>query len=109
MYSIDYLQHFTHELFKTMGCPQEDASTLADVLLAAEKRGISSHGLIRVKDYYQMWQKGRINLHPRVSIIRETPGTATVDGDGAFGMVAARRSMEIAIEKAGQEIGRAHV
>lgn len=102
MYSAEYLHNFTYGLFRKVGCPEQDAATLADVLLAAEKRGISSHGLIRIKDYYQMWRKGRINIQPNIRVLRETPGTAVVDGDGAFGMVAAKRSMQIAIDKAKQ-------
>jgi LDH2 family malate/lactate/ureidoglycolate dehydrogenase len=102
MYTVDYLQAFTEKLFQKIGCSVEDAFTIAEILLAAERRGISSHGMIRVKDYYQMWQKGRINIHPNIKVIREMPGTAVVDGDGAFGMVAAKRSMQLAIDKAKQ-------
>ncbi len=100
MHSISYLEEFTYQIFRTIGCSAEDAGTIAQILMAAEKRGISSHGLLRVKDYYQMWKKGRINIEPSVSTVRQTPGTAVVDGDGGFGMVAARKSMEVAIEKA---------
>jgi len=102
MHTIDYLRDFTGRLFQKIGCSKEDASTIAEILLAAERRGISSHGMIRVKDYYQMWKKGRINIHPNISVIREMPGTAVVDGDGAFGMVAAKKSMQLAIDKAKQ-------
>ena len=49
-----------------------------------------------------MHEKGRINVNPNVQITRETPSTAVVDGDGAYGMVAAKKSMQIAIEKARQ-------
>ncbi len=83
-----------------MGCPDHDAQVVADVLIAAELRGIPSHGLMRVKDYYQMVCLGRINTKPIVKIQYETPSTATVDGDNALGPVAAIKSMVIAIEKA---------
>jgi L-2-hydroxycarboxylate dehydrogenase (NAD+) len=39
-------------------------------------------------------------VNPDVRIVHESPSTAVVDGDNAVGMVAARKSMEIAIEKA---------
>jgi LDH2 family malate/lactate/ureidoglycolate dehydrogenase len=70
------------------------------VFLAAELRGLASHGMIRIKDYYQLWQAKRINTKPNIQIVHETPSTAVVDGDGAIGMIAATRSMEIAIQKA---------
>ncbi len=100
MYTVDYLHDFTCAVFVKMGCSREDSLKIADVFLAAELRGLPSHGMIRIKDYFQLWKAGRINVKPDVRIVHETPSTAVVDGDRAVGMVAATRSMEIAIEKA---------
>ena len=83
-----------------MGCSVRDSETIADVFLAAELRDHASHGMIRIKDYYQLWKANRINPNPNIRIVHESPSTAVVDGDNAIGMVAARKSMEIAIEKA---------
>lgn len=99
-YSHIELKDFTAKLFEAMGCPAHDALVIADVLIAAELRGIPSHGLMRVKDYFQMVSSGRINTKPNVTIQYETLSTATVDGDNALGPVAAKISMAIAIEKA---------
>jgi LDH2 family malate/lactate/ureidoglycolate dehydrogenase len=100
MYSVSYLYDFTQAVFMKMGCSEKDARSIAEVFIAAEVRGLPSHGMIRIKDYYQLWKAGRINVKPNVHISHESPSTAVVDGDGAVGMVAATRSMEIAIEKA---------
>jgi L-2-hydroxycarboxylate dehydrogenase (NAD+) len=100
MYTYNYLLNFTKNVFLKMGCSEKHSEIIADVFLAAELRDISSHGMIRIKDYYELWKAGRINVNPNVRIVHESPSTAVVDGDGAVGMVAARRSMEIAIEKA---------
>ena len=100
MYQYNYLFEFTKNVFMKMGCSENDSTIIADVFLAAELRGHSSHGMIRIKDYYELWKAKRINTDPHVRIVHESPSTAVVDGDNAVGMVAARRSMEIAIEKA---------
>ena len=100
MYTHQYLEEFTTLLFEKMGCPTADAKAVAELLIRAELRGLSSHGMMRVKDYYLLVEAGRINTKPNVRIVHETPSTATVDGDNALGPVAAKRSMEIAIEKA---------
>lgn len=100
VYSYEYLLNFTGDVFRKMGCSAGDAEIIARVFLAAELRGHPSHGMIRIKDYHELWKAGRINTSPRVRIIHETPTTAVVDGDNAVGMVPAKRSMEIAIEKA---------
>jgi L-2-hydroxycarboxylate dehydrogenase (NAD+) len=99
MYTYEYLFDFTRSFFEKMGCSDHDARLIAEVFLAAELRGIPSHGLIRLKDYYQLWKADRINVRPNVRVVHETPSSAVVDGDGAIGMVAASRSMEIAMEK----------
>jgi len=100
MYTPEYLEKFTRNVFEKMGCSPEDAKMATDVFIAAELRGYSSHGMIRIKDYYELWKANRINVRPDVRIVHESPSTAVVDGDGAIGMIAATKSMEIAIEKA---------
>ncbi|MFW5820922.1 MAG: Ldh family oxidoreductase [Bacteroidota bacterium] len=100
MYSYESLENFTKNVFIKMGCPEEDAKLATDVFMAAELRGLPSHGMIRIKDYFQLWQAKRINVQPDVKIVHESPSTAVVDGDRSIGMIAATRSMKIAIEKA---------
>ena len=99
-YSHKEIEQFVEKLFTAMGCSKSDASSVAEVLIAAELRGIPSHGLLRVKDYYAMVKAQRINTTPEVRILHQTPSTATVDGGNALGPVAAKKSMQIAIEKA---------
>lgn len=100
MYTAEYLREFTTKLFQKIGCSKADAEIVADVLVRAELRGISSHGLIRISDYIGLYEKNRINTTPDVKVTYETPSTAVVDGDNALGMVAAKKAMQIAIEKA---------
>ncbi|NMD00197.1 MAG: Ldh family oxidoreductase, partial [Bacteroidales bacterium] len=98
--SYTKLHQYTRELFTTIGCTSYDAEIVADVLMEAELRGIPSHGLMRVKDYISLWEAGRINLKPTVKIIHKTPTTYTLDADNGFGMIAAKKAMELVIEKA---------
>jgi L-2-hydroxycarboxylate dehydrogenase (NAD+) len=100
MYQYRFLFDFTKKVFMKMGCSEHDSLIIADVFLAGELRGHSSHGMIRIRDYYELWKSGRINTNPVVKIIHESPSTAVVDGDNSVGMIGARKSMEIAIEKA---------
>lgn len=99
-YSYDYLYRFSVNAFQQMGCNEADAHAIAKVFLAAELRGISSHGMLRMKDYFQLWEAGRINTAPQVEVIHQTPSTAVIDGDEGVGMISATRSMEKAIELA---------
>ena len=100
MYQYNYLLNFTKNVFIKMGCSNTDAEVIADVFLAAELRDHTSHGMLRIKDYYQLWKANRINVNPDIRIVHESPSTAVVDGDNAIGMVAGSKSMKIATEKA---------
>ena len=100
MYTPEYLESFLTQVFEKMGCNTTEARAAARVFVAAELRGLPSHGMIRLKDYFQLWQAGRINPNPKIKVVHETMSTAVVDGDNAIGMLPATRSMELAIEKA---------
>lgn len=103
-YSYQNLHNFTTQLLMKMGFNALDSAECSKIFLAADLRGISTHGIIRLWDYYKLWEAGRINTNPKVTIIHQTPGTAAVDGDATLGMIPARFSMELAIQKA-MEIG----
>jgi len=100
MYTYDYLLNFTKSIFMKMDCSEEDALAATRIFLAAELRGLPSHGMLRIKDYFQLWKSKRINTKPHIRIVHESPSTAVVDGDNAIGMVASVFSMNVAIEKA---------
>lgn len=103
-YTYDYLNKFTIDVLTKMGFSPEESAQCAQVFLAAEVRGHSTHGVIRIGDYFKLWEAGRINVKPNVRIVRETPSTAVVDGDSTIGMIPAKFSMELAIKKA-REVG----
>ena len=95
------LHEFCAGVFRHVGVPAEDARLAAEVLSAADRRGIDSHGVARLRTYYDLLVNGRINPRPRVRVVRETASTATVDGDGGLGLVVGPRANQIAIDKAG--------
>ena len=100
MYNYELIKKFVTQVFFKLGCNHEDAEKGAEILIAAELRGIPSHGVLRLKDYLNLWEKKRINNKPNVKIVYETPSTAVVDGDNGFGIMVAPKAMNIAIEKA---------
>lgn len=99
-YNILSLEKICKEIFYVIGCNEKNANTITEVLISAEKRGINSHGLIRIKDYYEMFKAGRIKANPNIQIERESPSTAVVYGDSGFGAVVGHYAMELAIKKA---------
>ncbi len=100
MYSYQYLLDFTSLVLQKMGFAPADSTQCAKVFLAAEMRGIATHGVIRLADYFKLWEAGRINVRPDIRIVHESPSTAVIDGDGTIGMLPAIKGMNTAIEKA---------
>ncbi|NBB74099.1 MAG: Ldh family oxidoreductase, partial [Bacteroidetes bacterium] len=99
-YPIETLRQFCESVFRHFDVPAEDAQQAAAVLSAADRRGIDSHGVARLKTYFDMLRHGRINPQPTIEVVRETPSTATVDGDNGLGLVVGPRANALAMEKA---------
>jgi L-2-hydroxycarboxylate dehydrogenase (NAD+) len=101
---FDLLRSFTEDVFQAIGVPGEDARICADVLVEADKRGIDSHGVGRLKPiYYDRIVRDRVQQPlTDFEVVREEAGTAVVDGHHGMGMVIAARCMDMAIEKASQ-------
>lgn len=100
LFPAERLRAFTIETFLYFGVPLADAELAAEVLAAADLRGIDSHGVARLHTYFDMLQLGRINPKPNIRIVREKISTATVDGDNGLGLVVGPKANEIAMEKA---------
>lgn len=102
IYTYQSLYNFTFSVFIHIGCSDVDATTATKALLAADVRGIDSHGVARLVGYVRLWEAGRINSKPNIIIKHQTPSTAVVDGDAGLGLVVAPHAMQIAIDKAEQ-------
>lgn len=98
---FDSLENFMVDVFKGIGVPEEDARICADVLITADKRGIDSHGIGRLKPiYYDRIKAGIQAPKTDIEIVKDGPTTAVIDGHNGMGQVIAKKSMALAIEKA---------
>ncbi|MDI6775284.1 MAG: Ldh family oxidoreductase [Verrucomicrobiota bacterium] len=98
----DTLERFMADVFKGLGVPARDARVCADVLITADKRGIDSHGVSRLKTIYydRIRRDGIQSPVTRFEVARDHRATAVVDGHHGMGMVVGKRCMEMAIRKA---------
>lgn len=99
-FPIERLREFSTRIFLHFGVPKEDATQAADVLACADIRGIDSHGVARLYSYYGLLKEGLINPTPKISIVRSTLTTATVDGDNGLGLVVGPQANRIAMDMA---------
>jgi L-2-hydroxycarboxylate dehydrogenase (NAD+) len=98
----DVIRDFMVDVFVGLGTPPEDARICADVLIASDLRGIESHGVGRLKYYYDRIRAGLHRTRTEFEIIKETETTAVVDGQHGMGHVISYRSMKMAMDKARQ-------
>ncbi len=97
---VDVVERFILAVFTRLGVPPEEARICADVLIAADLRGIESHGVGRLKYYYDRIQAGRQTVQTAVEVVHDTETTAVLDGHHGMGHVIAQRAMRLAIDKA---------
>ena len=98
--SAEALGDFYRRAFEAVDLPPEDAATLARVLLAADTKGIDSHGAPLAHGYATRARAGLINPRPRIRVVAESPGTLVLDGDNGAGPVVGDYAMRRAIAKA---------
>jgi ureidoglycolate dehydrogenase (NAD+) len=91
------LAGFCREVLTRVGLGTEDAATVAGSLVAADLRGVSSHGVMRLPIYVERIRRGLVAASPDIRVRRTGPATALVDGGNGPGQVVALRAMGEAI------------
>lgn len=103
----DKLKHFIIEVLERSGVARAHAEVVADVLSAADMRGIESHGVARLESYYVgRIRSGHLKPRPNYAIVRESPTTIVYDADNGLGHPVSKMAMEAVIAKA-REFGSA--
>jgi L-2-hydroxycarboxylate dehydrogenase (NAD+) len=98
--AAEVLHAFMVDVFTRLGTPPEEARICADVLIASDLRGIESHGVGRLKYYYDRIRAGVHRTRTEIEVVKETETTALLDGHHGMGHVIAYRAMRLAIDKA---------
>ncbi|HZW53599.1 MAG TPA: Ldh family oxidoreductase [Candidatus Elarobacter sp.] len=97
------LNRFVSTVLTKVGVAPEDAAVVADVLVAADLRGIESHGVARLESYYvSRIRAGQMEAKPDVQTVRETPTSLLVDAGNGLGHPAGKRAMDRIVAKAAQ-------
>jgi L-2-hydroxycarboxylate dehydrogenase (NAD+) len=102
------LKAFCCRAFEKLDVPPEDAKVTADNLVQADLRGISSHGVARLRRYVNGLRDRVMLARPLMEVVHETATTALIDGGGGLGQPVSAGAMRLAIKKA-QEVGAGFV
>ncbi|MFZ5556454.1 MAG: Ldh family oxidoreductase [Pseudomonadota bacterium] len=86
-------------IFERWGMPREQIDVTVKMMLESDLRGIDSHGVYMLPLYDEFRRDGKLTLAPNVRVVRESPVTALVDGDGGLGHYPSHLAMQLAIDR----------
>jgi len=95
------LNGFVVQLLTAKGLSREDAATVADVLLWADLRGVSTHGVAWLPRYLELLDLGEIDARARPHMTQDEPSRFVLDAQRASGAVAMMQAVATAVERVG--------
>ncbi len=98
--SVELAEKFVLNVFLKSGVPQDDAQICTKILISADLRGIESHGLSRLKMYYDRIKAGIQFPVTNIEVIKDGPTTGVWDAHHGMGQVVGWKAMNKAIDKA---------
>jgi len=97
---VPRLRAWTTSLLGALGTPDDIAADVAEILVAADRRGIASHGTARLPNYVALLDAGVMDPAARPTLDRERTAFARFDGHNGWGHHGARVAVDWAIERA---------
>ena len=100
VFSAAELTEIGTRIYDAAGSPHAESRIVSEILVGSSLVGHDSHGVLRFPQYVKDIQKGELIPGAPFEIVRETAASALVEGHQGWGMVIARKAMQLAIEKA---------
>ena len=97
------MQAFVATACRTVGLQDDKSELLAGILTGNDLKGVFSHGTQQIAAYAILMRDGTLNNRPDVSVVKETPVSLFVDGDGGLGYFPSHEGTVRAIEKAKEQ------
>jgi (2R)-3-sulfolactate dehydrogenase (NADP+) len=88
------------QLLQDAGVPAEQAEVTARCIVASDRWGIGSHGLMRLPFYLSRLKAGGINPTAQLKTVTDLPSLVVFDGDDGLGHWQLQKAAEIASERA---------
>jgi ureidoglycolate dehydrogenase (NAD+) len=99
-YAAVALREFCLRALERAGASSSDAGAIADGLVAADLRGVHSHGVLRVGIYADRLRAGSIHPRAELQTVRDSGAIVVADAQAGPGIAMALRAMDLAIERA---------
>jgi L-2-hydroxycarboxylate dehydrogenase (NAD+) len=95
--SANAIRTLIEDCLVATGLLQADAARCAELMTEADLTGADGHGIFRLPQYVRRLQAGGVNPRPNISVTRNGPATALVDGDNGMGHLVVTRATDEAI------------
>jgi LDH2 family malate/lactate/ureidoglycolate dehydrogenase len=89
-------------ILRGLGVAPEEATTVADLLVEADLRGVESHGAHLVSLYVSRIRSGHLRPSTTITTLRDDGTTVLLDGGLGFGQVAGLEAMQLAVDRSGE-------
>ena len=97
--TVEQARDLADRTMQSIGHDAGDARLIADHLIDCELRGVTYGGLARAVSIAERLLTTGVSTRP-ITVVKETPVSASIDGGDRIGYVVAHRAMVVAIEKA---------
>ncbi len=98
--AVAELLSVTTTIFAATGMSDADAGLLAETLVHSDRRGVHSHGVIRVPDYVKKLTVDGVDARGEPTLVSQRAGALVIDGGNALGQIGGTFAMDLAINAA---------
>jgi len=98
--SVGWLEEAVAGIFSATGLSSAAASAVAEALVAADRRGIPSHGVMLVPMYVERLRLGSVSAREEAEVVLDAGSVAVLDAHHALGQLTGDQAMDLAVEKA---------
>jgi LDH2 family malate/lactate/ureidoglycolate dehydrogenase len=100
--ALEDLEAWARAVLVRAGLEDHDAGVVAASLAFAERRGVASHGLLRLGTYVRRIQAGGINRTAKVRVDADLGALVVLDADDGPGACTGMYATDLAIDRAGR-------
>lgn len=94
------LHQWVVDLWLAAGSDAREATLTADHLVGANLSGHDSHGVGMIPKYVMSWQADQLQLNQQVSVVHESGGILSLDGNRGMGQAVTEQAMGLGIDRA---------
>lgn len=100
--SSTWLRDTVQAVFEAVGLHIDAAGRVADSLVSADLRGVTSHGTMLVPMYVERIRQGSVSRHTSAAVLVDAGAVAVLDGRDALGQLTSDQAMDLAVAKSRQ-------